>query len=194
MFGRNKNSDQVEALPEETPEDSYPKPGKGAPTPKRKDQEAARKRPLVPNDRKAARQAEKQAVMEQRAKVRQALNTGEEKYLPVRDRGDRRRYIRDFVDARTSVGEFFMYAALLVVLLSFFNTYEARVISFFGFFVIFGLIVLDAIWLRFQLKKRLTAKFGGLERGDTMYAITRSIQIRRLRLPKPLVKRGQYPA
>ena len=49
--------------------------GKGAPTPKRRAQEAARKRPLVPEDRKASKAAERQAVQDQRLKMRQALDT-----------------------------------------------------------------------------------------------------------------------
>ena len=56
--------------------------GKGAPTPKRSAQEAARKRPLVPEDRKASKAAERAAVAEQRLKMRQAMDSGDEKFLP----------------------------------------------------------------------------------------------------------------
>ena len=71
--------------------------GKGAPTPRRKDQEAARKRPLVPNDRKAARDANRTAQADQRLKKREAMNTGDERYLPFRDKGPQKRFVRDFV-------------------------------------------------------------------------------------------------
>ncbi|MGO2153932.1 MAG: DUF3043 domain-containing protein, partial [Brevibacterium aurantiacum] len=35
--------------------------------------------------------------------------------------------------------------------------------------------------------------FGTVERGLAFYAIMRSVQIRPLRMPKPQVKRRQYP-
>ncbi|WP_217565482.1 DUF3043 domain-containing protein, partial [Micrococcus sp. GbtcB5] len=40
--------------------------GKKGPTPRRRDQEAARRRTLVPEDRKAARKAERQAMAQER--------------------------------------------------------------------------------------------------------------------------------
>ena len=61
--------------------------GKGAPTPKRSAQVAARKRPLVPEDRKASKAAERAAVQEQRLKMRQAMDTGDEKFLPLEGQG-----------------------------------------------------------------------------------------------------------
>ena len=39
--------------------------GKKGPTPRRRDQEAARRRTLVPEDRKAARKAERQAMAQE---------------------------------------------------------------------------------------------------------------------------------
>jgi hypothetical protein len=56
--------------------------------------------PLVPEDRKAARLQSRSTAVEERARLREALNTGEERYLPLRDKGPNRRYIRQFVDAR----------------------------------------------------------------------------------------------
>ena len=64
-----------------------PRLGKGAPTPKRSAQVAARKRPLVPEDRKASKAAERAAVQEQRLKMRQAMDTGDEKFLPLARQG-----------------------------------------------------------------------------------------------------------
>ena len=47
--------------------------------------------------------------------------------------------------------------------------------------------------LNYILKNRLRNKFGEVERGITFYAVMRSIQLRPLRMPKPQVKRRQYP-
>ena len=45
--------------------------------------------------------------------MRQAMKTGDEKYLPARDRGPVRRFIRDFVDSRFSFIE--LMVPLLIV-------------------------------------------------------------------------------
>ena len=79
--------------------------GKSAPTPTRREQEAARKRPLVPTDRKQASRDSRGQVNAARERARAGMAAGEEKYLPVRDKGPQKRYVRDYVDARTSVGE-----------------------------------------------------------------------------------------
>jgi hypothetical protein len=52
----------------------------------------------------------------------------------------------------------------------------------------------DVFILSRQLRKRLAAKFGDVERGVIWYGSMRSLQFRKLRLPKPLVKRGEYPS
>ncbi len=168
--------------------------GKGAPTPKRSAQVAARKRPLVPNDRKAARETSRLARREEQLKMRRALDTGEERYLPFRDKGPARRFIRDYVDARWNVAEFLMFAALVFVVISFVQIATLQVYILVAFWVILGVVVIDCIILRAKLRKRLSEKFEGPGRGDLWYAISRAMQIRRMRLPKPQVKRGAYPS
>jgi hypothetical protein len=63
-----------------------------------------------------------------------------------------------------------------------------------GFWVMFLAVFVDVFILSRQLRKKLTAKFGEAERGTVWYGSMRSMQFRKLRLPKPLVKRGQYPS
>ena len=101
MFGRKKEEPSAQSVVDQAYATATEAgAGKGTPTPKRKDQEAARKRPLVPNDRKASKAAERVAIQDQRQKMRQALDTGDEKFLPLRDKGPQKRYTRDYVDAR----------------------------------------------------------------------------------------------
>lgn len=200
MFGRKKEAPTAqESIDQQAAEVAARQDaalGKGAPTPKRKAQEAARKRPLVPEDRKASKAAERQAVQDQRVKMRRALDTGDEKFLPVRDKGPQKRYARDYVDARFSLGEYLMFGALVFVIISLIvpASSEQMVYVLGGFWVMFLAVFVDVFILSRQLRKKLTAKFGEVERGTVWYGSMRSMQFRKLRLPKPLVKRGQYPS
>jgi len=123
------------------------------------------------------------------------MANGEERYLPTRDRGPQRKFIRDHVDARWSIGEFLIPIMFVFILLTFIpNIY----IQTYGIFVLWGFFVvalLDVVILGFILKRKLARKFGDskVERGFRFYAAMRALQLRVLRLPKPQVKRGQYP-
>lgn len=174
--------------------DPQPGPqGKGAPTPKRKTQEAARKRPLVPNDRKEAKARNREAQQRERAKMRQALDTGEEKYLPLRDKGPQRRFVRDYVDARYNAGEYLIIAAFVFVLITFVPIPGLTFWILIAFWAMFAVVFADCFLLYRRMKRLLAQKFGDVQPGTPWYAVTRAAQLRRLRLPKPLVKRGEYP-
>ncbi|GAA1902515.1 DUF3043 domain-containing protein [Arthrobacter gandavensis] len=182
--------DQAAAAQAESPK-SGGSTGKGAPTPRRKDQVAARKRPLVPNDRKAAREASRAAMREERLKTRAALDTGDERYLPLRDKGPNRRFVRDVVDARWNVGEFVMIAAAVFVVASFIQNLTVQSFILMAFWALIVLVIVDSIRIRFLLRRRLTEKFGSPNQGDVWYGISRALQLRRFRLPKPQVRRGE---
>jgi hypothetical protein len=55
---------------------------------------------------------------------------------------------------------------------------------------------MDGYILNFIIRRRMKAKFGAgnVERGLAWYAAMRSIQMRPMRMPKPQVRRGQYPS
>ncbi|MCQ1947074.1 DUF3043 domain-containing protein [Arthrobacter sp. zg-Y1171] len=197
MFGRKKEAPTAQETVDQAAaadQAANVRVGKGAPTPRRKDQVAARRRPLVPDDRKAAKAANREALREERLKTRRALDTGEERYLPLRDKGPNRRFVRDIVDARWNLGEFIMIAALVFVLFSFIQSVDVQLIVMAAFWVLILLVIADSFMLRRQIRKRLTAKFGGPNPGDVWYGVSRSLQLRRFRLPKPQVTRGQYPS
>ena len=67
-----------------------------------------------------------------------------------------------------------------------------------GFVMVYGLIVagvLDAVLLWRRTKAKIIAKFGEAPpRGSAMYAVIRAFQMRRSRLPRPQVARGDKPA
>lgn len=188
-----KKTDQTpaDAIDPEHPQ----RPGaKNRPTPKRRDQEAANYRPVVVTDRKAAAKADKERRRQNTATQRSAMLTGDEAGLPVRDKGPERRYVRDYIDARFSVGEIMLPVMLVVLLLSFVKTTWALTVVFLA---VYGLLILsigDALLMWRKLKGRLTAKFGQPPKGLAMYAAMRAFQIRRTRMPRPQVKRGQWPS
>ena len=195
VFGRKK-----------TPEEGAPsaitysdRPGaKNRPTPSRRKQEAARKRPLVPKDRKAASGQSREAAKVARAKQRAAMLSGDESALPARDKGPVKRYIRDTVDSRWNVGEFMLPVMVVVLLLTFAPAYlppsALPWTTLVTFSLVYGLVVVgvfDAFLMWRRTKAKVIAKFGEAPpRGSAMYAVMRAFQMRRSRLPRPQVARG----
>jgi hypothetical protein len=192
VFGRKKTSETPAA--EATAVVEPQGPVKKGPTPTRAQQEAARRRPLVPDDRKAARQAARAAETAERQKMRLAMETGDERNMPLRDRGPQKRFARDWVDARTGLGEWLMVIVLVYVFLAFLPQSDMQIWLTFSLWGVVALVVLEGVLISFQLKKRLADKFGEVERGVRWYGVMRAMQLRRLRLPKPQVKRGQFPS
>ena len=143
-----------------------PKPGgKGRPTPRRKDQQAKNLHPVVPKDRAAAKREARAARDAAWKRQNEAMVTGEEKYLPSREKGPIKRYIRDFVDARFNLGEYFMPLIFVLLIISFgFSRILPHypLVSFYTVLAMNGYLLLaiaDAVWCWARLRRRLTAKF-----------------------------------
>ncbi len=170
--------------------------GKGHPTPKRRAQEAAQRRALIGNP-KAGNKERRARVREQRAKEQQAMLSGDERNMPAEHRGPVRRYIRDFVDARTSLGEFALPGSILFVVASLFFNQSPSVgsIIIVGFYALIFAAIGDTLWAMRSMRKRINEKFGAdsLGRGWRLYSAARLMNLRRLRVPRPVVKRGEYP-
>ncbi|MCR6690292.1 DUF3043 domain-containing protein [Cellulomonas sp.] len=197
MFGRQKDPVTSSTDPAaDAPPVDQAATGKGRPTPRRKEAEAANRRPLVPADRKTAAKAARQAQREQRDAEYRAMQSGDERAMPARDRGPVRRFVRDHVDARFNLGEYFLpvAAVFLVLQLSFTQINpQIAVLALLVLYVYVIAAVVDGAILWWRLKRRLVVKFGAVPRGTLMYAVMRAFQLRRARLPKPQVKRRQYP-
>jgi len=192
VFGRKKGLDGEPAQPLQDAREG----AKNRPTPKRRDQEAANRRPLVVTDRKVAKAQDKEKRREAYARQRQAMVTGDDSGLPVRDKGPERRFIRDYVDARWSVGEVMLPVMLIVLLLSLVPFIAARVAVFLLVYGLLAVAVVDAVVMWRRIKKKLVAKYGvgKVPSGAAMYAVMRTFQLRPTRMPKPQVKRGQFPS
>lgn len=184
-------------------EEKQPKK-KGTRTPTRREAEAARQRPLVPKDRKLARQIEKQKRNEAYAREQEALQTGDERYLPYRDKGRVRRFTRDWLDARWSASEF-LFPVMLILLVAmlavgFFapNTGGTAVVSLVFIAVLYGMFaisIIEAIIVWTRLKKRIRTRYPDdtIPKGTWFYAYSRMLMARRWRTPKPQVARGEFP-
>ncbi|KOV50432.1 membrane protein [Streptomyces sp. AS58] len=172
-----------------------PQAPKGRPTPKRN--EAQSQRRSVANTSMTRKDAAKRQREERRAALdrqRKALAGGDERYLPARDKGPIRRFARDFVDSRFNIAEFFLPMAVVILVLSMVRVPALQSIALLLWLVVIVLIVLDSFVTGYRLKKRLNERFpDDNKRGAIAYALMRSLQMRRLRLPKPQVKRGERP-
>ncbi|MUL75767.1 DUF3043 domain-containing protein [Mycolicibacterium sp. CBMA 226] len=183
---------------------------KGRPTPKQS--AAARKRgPVAPapmttaearkrrkelrnsqtkEERKAERQVRRADMDSRRAK----MMAGDEAYLLPRDKGPVKRYVRDLVDSRRNVLGLFMPSALALVFFMMalppVQTQGLLSVAMLGLMVI---MAVDGVLLSRRINKRVDAKFpGNTESGWKLgfYASSRASQLRRMRVPKPQVNRG----
>nr|WP_314173003.1 DUF3043 domain-containing protein [Streptomyces sp. DSM 40971] len=180
------------AEPQQTRDPQAPK---GRPTPKRSEAQSQRRTlAKAPANRKEAAKRQREARRSDMARQRQALASGDERYLPARDKGPVRRFARDYVDSRWSVAEFFLPLAVIILILSMMPSLQLKNISLLLWLFVIVMIVLDSIGLGFRLRRDLQARFPDeSRRGAIAYALMRTLQLRRMRLPKPQVARGEKP-
>lgn len=207
MFGRDKAA-ATTIPPETAAERSAKEGGKGRPTPTRRESEARNRRPLIGApaapagatraERKAARQARNAVAREERGKQRTAMASGDDRYLPARDKGPARRYARDYIDSRRNLGEYFLPIALFSLIIGVVNVPTLRL---FSLVLLYGFVLITAVdsyLLRRRVQKQVEKKFEGRNlpgvAGAGTYGMMRSLQFRRGRNPKPQVARGEHPA
>lgn len=167
--------------------------GKGHATPTRKEREAANKRPIVVADRKEAKVRLREQERADRQKSQAGYAAGDEKFLPLRDRGPQKKWVRDYVDARLSAGELLIPLMFLVIILLYVPIPEAQAASTVAMIGFFGLVIIDSIVLAWRAQSRINEKFGARAEKVRSYAIMRALQLRMMRLPKPQVKRFKFP-
>ncbi|KAA1429452.1 DUF3043 domain-containing protein [Nocardioides antri] len=167
--------------------------GKGRPTPKRKEAEAlARAKARTPRTRKEQAAREREVRTENSRKIRQAMKTGDERYLLPRDKGPVRRFIRDYVDSRFSLVELLIPLLIISMVLGYSGQPTLRQASTLIMMATFLFVIVDMVVLRFRLRRELTRRFPGEPlNGTTYYAVMRSLQMKFMRMPKAKVKIGQ---
>lgn len=170
--------------------------GKGRPTPKRKESESARKQGIsVPKDPKAARRAARDRDREARAKSRAGLMAGDPAFFPSRDAGPVKAQVRDYIDRRRTVGEFFVPFAFVVLLLGLVNNPTVQTTVVYVWTSVLLLVVLDTILVGILLGRSLRKEFPdkSQRKGAVSYGVLRALQLRRFRIPPPRIKAGGKP-
>jgi len=175
---------------------------KGRPTPKRREATKVH-HSLAPIKTKEEKKRARAAAKVARLSAREAYMRGDESALPARDRGPARKFVRDFIDSRRSVGEFFLPIIFIVLILTMIPTSTTKnseglpqvpmtqVISIAIMYTVLLISVLDGVRLNRKIKKAVAAKYPGTPlRGLGLYGWLRSTQMRRMRTPKPQVKAG----
>ncbi|WP_229749439.1 DUF3043 domain-containing protein [Flexivirga endophytica] len=198
MFGRNKTSADSDVTSEpsvDLDKGTTTTPGltpkKGRPTPTRKEREAARRKPLVPVDRKAAKRESRDEARKQRVEQREAFARGDEKALPPRDKGPVKGFIRDYVDSRRNFGEILLPLMLVVLVLTILPNRMLQMIAFFLVWFVVVLGIIDATLMVRRIKAQIRERFHTEPpRGTASYAVMRAFQLRAGRRPGPRVKRG----
>ena len=182
MFRRSKTAEAPAAT------DTVKVGGKGRPTPSRKDaQAAARARAKGPQDKKAAARAQRERRTESSATIREGMKRGEERFLPARDKGPVRRFVRDWIDARLCIAEMLLPLLILIMVGQAFSQSLANGL----WSATILLVALDTSLVVFRLRRELRRRFPDVStKGAVGYGVLRSIQLRWIRLPKPQIKLG----
>lgn len=184
---RTKNDPEPTPAPEPV-ESATPSKGprrKDGPTPTRRQAEAARMARLNPHlSKKEARQRNAAANRTRRMAA-----------VEQRDGTPERQLMRNLVDSRLSPGEFLLPAMMVFLALSFMQQQWAGAslvsLTLMYGYILFVLLDLFLLWRRY---KRLAAqRLPRVElkgKGVMMFGFNRTIQMRRLRMPRPTVERG----
>lgn len=189
--------------PVETPEsiEDLPKgytPGKGRPTPKRRDAEARRRGPVAPAPR-TQREASQRAKLSKEdrrsaaAERRERMAAGDDRYLLPRDKGPVRAHVRDIVDARRNLLGLFMPMAIVIFVALLIPQQKVQLDITLLCTLLLIVMAVEGVVIGRLVVKRVRQKFpdahdGGLGLG--WYAFVRATQLRKLRIPKPRVKPG----
>jgi len=211
-FLRRKEADssdaEIDAGDDTMAEDSRTKshtPGKGRPTPKRRDAEQRKRGPVAPPPRttreamkrargnKEERKALSAKRREIRTKQRERMMAGDEQYLMPRDRGPVKAYIRDLVDSKRNLLGLFMPLAVLIFVALLFPNPQVQSLTTLVCLLMLVMMIFEGILTGRRITRLVRERHPkepvrGLSVG--WYAFIRASQIRKLRVPKPRVGPG----
>ncbi|WP_307851674.1 DUF3043 domain-containing protein [Williamsia sp. CHRR-6] len=184
-------------------------PGKGRPTPTRREAQGRRRGPVTPapltraeararrkelGKEKLTREQRKKRSDERRAarnEQRERMMDGDERFLMPRDKGPVRRFARDIVDSRRNLAGLFMPFAVLLIVVMFLPATQGIATLVMLVFTVF--LIVDGVILGRLVNKRVRERFpdtidGGFKLG--WYAFSRAMQMRFMRAPRAQVSTG----
>jgi hypothetical protein len=158
---------------------------KEGPTPSRREAEAARRQRVTRTlTKKEARAESARLARSQRMRSMAARDNTPEKSL-----------LRDYIDARFSIGELLLPSLIVILVASFAGARWPGVTLFatLAMYIFILLVLFDGLVLMWRGYKRVLADRlpNASTRGLMMYGMNRCIQIRRFRMPPPRIKRGE---
>lgn len=191
-------------------------PPKGRPTPKRHDQEVKRGVVRDPNAMSKPQQAQKRKELkssmskeewkdykkkerqerrEQNKEIQARMDAGEERYLMDRDKGEIRRYVRDWVDSRRFLSNYMLPAMVVLLAIMIIGTFLPRVAEILSLIsmVFIICIFVEIVLIGRRANRAVREKFPDTDEtgfGLGMYAYSRASQPRGWRTPKPRVEAG----
>jgi len=161
---------------------------KGRPTPKRSEAERRRRQPITGKGAGGQNRARDRT---DRSRLYEARKRGEEWALQPKDRGPVKALARDYVDSRRRVGEYYMWVLLALVIIMFARVPAVQEFSTPVILVLVVVVVAEGLMMRRDLHRLVAERFPGEStRGVTWYAVMRSLQIRKLRVPAPRIRPG----
>jgi hypothetical protein len=123
---------------------------------------------------------------------RAAYLRGDEAALPARDRGVEKRFVRNYIDSRRSIGEYFLPIIGFVLILSLIPISTFAVAGIAIMYSVLLVSVFDGIFLSRRIKAEVAQRFPDKStKGLGLYGWLRSTQMRRMRAPKPQIKPGE---
>jgi len=176
-------------------------PGKGRPTPKRREAETRRRGPAAPpprTQREALRRSRgsKEERQAERAERRARILAGDDRYVLPRDRGPVRAYVRDLVDSRRHLMGLFAPIAVIVLVSVLARNVVIQYYVSLVTLVLLMVVIVEGLFLGRYVAQRVRQKFPNATDsalGLGWYAFTRATMLRRFRTPRPQVKYGEEP-
>lgn len=157
---------------------------KSGPTPTRKEAEAARRQ----------RVTQTMTKREIRAAASRHNRAERMRVLSARDATPEKALLRDYIDARFSIGEVLLPSLVVILALSFLNAVvpEAAVIGTVVMYLYILAVLADLFVMWRGFKRVLAERLPDVSpKGLLMYGANRAIQIRRFRIPAPRIQRGE---
>ncbi|WP_290341464.1 DUF3043 domain-containing protein [Corynebacterium auris] len=205
--------------PVEEPAPVLPKgytPPKGRPTPTRQEQEIKRgvrrdpdaltpaqrrqrekelKQSLPKEEWKAYKRKRREEARAANRQVQSRIDAGDERYLLERDKGEVRRFTRDWVDARRFANNYVMPATLVMLLILLLSTVFPRASAVLSLVTMFFIIAIFAEGITIGVRANRAARERFPNTTETgfglgLYAFSRATQPRNWRSPKPRVAIG----